>query len=239
MDYAESLEGMFKGLEDETFSVFNNQRRAVPRTHQDSNDIRMFSKHGVDAVLYGDVDEAGNIESDILEKWESLRSQRGPTIFVLQMCADAGKELVEFLVVRRVFPYIAGEMEEIDFQSRSWQAIMPDNIGMEDMYPVWFFGAVDAISELSRMVDRYMALHQGALRRSERMKIRKNFLRIAENWYNFLDYVQKNVVPQVMDDFNKWGFRGSFRSVLSRVRYAMGHQLDLVNIAIEMTPDHS
>lgn len=239
MSYVESLERMFGELEDETFPVFVDQRRAIPYTHQNSNDIRVLSKHGIDEVLYGNIDEVGKIESEILDKWESLRSQKGPTVFGLQMCADAGKEVVEFLVAKRMFPYIVGEVKEINFQSRSWQAIMPSTIGMEDMYPMWFFGAVDAVSELSRMVDRYMVLQQGKLIRGERMRIRKNFLRVAQDWYDFLDYVQKNVAPQVMDDFNKWGFRGSFRSVLSRVRYAMGHQLDLVNIAIEMMPDPS
>ncbi len=212
-------------LENEFIEVFENQRRSVPKAYVYGNELRSLSKEGIKAVIDADWDKVRDIGYKIAGVWQKLGELNLPGTFQAYQDFETAQELVEFWAVEGMFHAIldGGTMSAVD-----WESFSPDKFKMTPQ--AWLFGLLDAGSELSRCVSRYII--KSRLNRETRLVMRQRFLAIASELNDFLEPFTE-MTPAVMDAYNKYGFRQGFRSKMNQLRGAIEYQMRLVEESIE------
>lgn len=206
-------------------AVFDEQRRAIPKTYNYGNEIRRLSKAAIKATIDGRNDDVVEIVREMSDVWGKLGTLSLPMTFQAFQDFETAQELIEAHASYAMFRAIldGGTMSAVDWESFGPQVfnIIPQ---------AWLFGLLDAGSELSRIINRY--IRRNRLSRRQRQTIRERFLAIAEELNDFLDHFSETT-PAVMDAYNKYGFRQSFRSKLNQLRGAIEYQERFVLEAIE------
>ncbi len=209
---------------------FDTQRRSIPKAYAFGNNIRALSKKGIAAVIFRD-EQVPLIKEEMFSYWSQMTQLHLPESFAATQQFETAQEMVEFLAVDQMFSAIlAGKgSDSFDWDDViHWEEIGPEKIGVTPQ--AWLCGLIDAGSELSRVINRYIILNKPS--RNQRRHLREGFLEVARRLNNFLD-VFSEVTPAVMDAYNKYGFRQSFRSKLNQLRGAIEYQERFVLEAIE------
>jgi hypothetical protein len=215
-------------LEQGFIQFFEDQRRSIPKAYGLGNEIRSLSKDGIRAVIDGK--DTSEIKNKILDLWKQLGKLSLPKTFGAFQDFRTGQEMVELLAVDIMFPLVFDGSSTLG--SVDWGSMCPEALDMEEMPQTWLFGMLDAGSELSRMVNRYIISHRKELPREKRMELRERFLRIGQELYDYLDRFTE-ITPAVMDAYNQFGFKQAFRSKMGQVRGAIESMEYLLTIAIE------
>jgi len=205
--------------------LFNEQRRSIPKAYALGNEIRHLSKLAIKAVIDDKKDDFGGYQERMLDLWNEMGTLSLPSTFREYQDFEAAQEVVEALAVYGMFKAIlnGGGLSYVD-----WESFSPNAL---DMTPqAWLFGLLDAGSELSRVVNRYIMAHRPP--RGFRETAHERCVVILRELNDLLDHYSE-VTPAVMDAYNKYGFRQSFRSKLNQLRGAIEHQERFVFDAIE------
>jgi len=214
---------------DEMINTFTEQRRAVPKVFDLRNRIVELTKKGMIAILHNDLDLENEIVKKIFDLWNELGQLRLPVPTGSQFDSDAGQEIVEFFFVSMFFNLMIINVEICGNNTISY-AISNFNVRINDAgipLQIILRGMVDGVTELSRMLIKYIVWSE-ITDRSERIRLRKRYIRIAEWMNSYFEKVEMNSIPMVVDAYNNRGFRNSFRSVLNRVRGAIEYQYRLL-----------
>ncbi len=209
--------------------VFDIQRRSIPKAYGYSNTLRSLSKEGIKAVI----DLNWNGFDDICDQtrvvWSKLRELALPKTFQEYQNFETAQEMIELYAVGGMFHAIldGGTMSVVN-----WESFSPEKIEVTPQ--AWLFGLLDAGSELSRVVNRYIIKNR--LNRAQRSSLRERFLAIAHELNDFLDKFSE-ITPAVMDAYNRYGFKSSFRSKMGQIRGAIESQERFVLEAIERESD--
>jgi hypothetical protein len=94
------------------------------------------------------------------------------------------------------------------------------------------FSFIDAGSEVSRCISRYIIKNIAVLNCKRRIEIRQRFLAIADEINGFLDNYN-GFPPAVVDAYNKYGYSNTLRSKLNQIRGAIEYHTRLVEEALE------
>jgi hypothetical protein len=214
-------------IEEEFYRVFENQRRSIPKAYVLGNEIRELSKDGIRDVIDGK--DIADKKYESLELWKQMSKLTLPKTFGAFQDFRTGMEMVEMFAVNMIFPLMFTDAE---LKSIDWAPICPEALLMDSMPQAWLFGMLDAGSELSRVVNRFIIMHRKELKREQRMSIRERFVNIGQELYDYLDKFTE-ITPAVMDAYNQFGFRQGFRSKMGQLRRAIESEEYLLSMAIE------
>jgi predicted translin family RNA/ssDNA-binding protein len=204
---------------------FEDERRSIPKAYAYGNEIRSLSKDWIKATIDRNFDLMETIKKSISDLWEKLGELKLPKTFSAFQDFETAQEVIESYATHLMFEAIlaGGTMSAVD-----WDSFSPDKFKMTSQ--AWLFGLLDAGSELSRCVSRYIIKNR--LSREARMTMRQKFLDIANELNDFLEHFTE-ITPAVMDAYNKYGFRQGFRSKMNQLRGAIEYQMRLVEESIE------
>ena len=152
--------------------IFEKQRRDFGGAHRIGNEIRTLSKQGVAMLESSDMTAAENCEKKIKELWRELYELNLPEDIRWQFDSENGQEMVEFIIVKQLFPYLdpLTNLDKIDSLS--------SRENLQVTRQTWMAGLGDVVGELSKLQLRRLC--QSGLNREQRLALRRRFVGIAE-----------------------------------------------------------
>lgn len=203
-----SINSQLKGIVQELSidDLFENQRRNIGKAYRLANDIREASKDGIASLKSG---LSGNVlacQIDMKRHWEELIHLNLPDDISWQHQSEAGQEMVEFVFVDLFYPLLTSDVKEVP--------IIPTYQDLLVSPQIWLAGIADSTTELSKLA-RHLLLNS-KLTKEERKNLRKRFLKVAEEAYDFLERFE-TVYGQVINNSRRRFYGNTFRGMLGRV----------------------
>lgn len=189
---------------------FESQRRDFGMGYRLQNDLILASKQGVKALKSGNTEAAKTAESEMLQLWKELDRIDVPLDTWWEFSGNAGQELVEYLGVSALWPYVSGKTDII--------GTIPSAQELRMRPPTWLRGLGDVPGEIGKMV--LDVLLKGEISKEERVAIRRRLVEVVEQIYEFLDQYE-TCYPQVINDSRRKGFRNTFRGMLQNVGFLL------------------
>jgi predicted translin family RNA/ssDNA-binding protein len=197
------------------------QQRSLKRAHDISNEIKLLSKEIIDLVVNGEYNEALSLFGRIKNLISEYLDLYLPDSFKAYKEFEYEQEVVEALIVFLLFGNIISNEKEFDLDdifSLLESSSLP--ITMDGFYPQSVvYGITDGLTELSRCVSRYIVM--AGCNKNERGRIRKRLLNIVKNVYCYLDENLSGI--PVVDAYNRYKFKNSFRSRMNRIRNTINY----------------
>ena len=201
--------------------IFEDQRRNVAKSHGLKNEIILTSKKGIVALKkYASLNKKNQttvdeFADDLQRLWRQLCELDLPADLAWQFNAEAGQELAEFLFMKDLYPFVIHGREKASIE-----------FSMEDINvtrQAYLAGLGDAVGELSKMIRDYLL--QENLTKTERKEIRKRFLYVAEQIYEFLDRFE-TTHGMIINNSRQKSYRNTFRGLLDYVSDIISRQKD-------------
>jgi predicted translin family RNA/ssDNA-binding protein len=189
---------------------FESQRRDFGMGYRLQNDLILASKQGVKALKSGNMEAAKAAETEMLHLWQEIDKIDVPLDTWWEFSGNAGQELVEYLGVSALWPYVSGKAET------PGTILSVTELHMRP--PTWLRGLGDVPGEIGKMV--LDVLLKGEISKEERIAIRRRLVEVVEDIYNFLDQYE-TCYPQVINDSRRKGFRNTFRGMLQNVGFLL------------------
>lgn len=193
--------------------LFEEQRKNIGKAYSLQNQITEASKDGIASLKHTDLENAEACRNDMENYWQDLLRLNLPKDIAWQHQAEAGQEMVEFVFVSLLYPCLLDESAKLP-QLPSNEELM--------VYPqTWLAGIGDAVGELGKLTDDLLC--ENERNREERKNIRRRFLKIAKEIYDFLERYE-TVYGQVINNSRRRGYGNTYRGLLGRVRGAINRQ---------------
>lgn len=205
---------------------FENQRRNIGAAHQVRNDINNLSKRGIVAIKNEDMAEIERCARSMKALWDKLGELDLPRDVAWEFDSSAGQEIIEFLFCEKLYPKIiynasipSPELKDLTFEK------LPKPEDWKISGPAYLAGVGDAIGELSKMVMDFLLREdlKGDIYKEARIEIRKRFLSVTNEMYEFLDQFE-NCYGMCIDNSRRRGYGNTYRGLLGRARNIIERQ---------------
>ena len=206
--------------------IFEKQRRDFGGAHRIGNEIRTLSKQGVAMLEFGDMTAAENCEKKIKELWKQLYDLSLPEDICWQFDSENGQEMVEFIIVKQLFPYLDPSADLVRIDS------LPSYENLQVTRQTWMAGLGDVVGELSKLQLRRLCDHN--LDRKQRLALRRRFVEIAETIRGALGQFE-TAYPIVVNNSRRRGFFNTFRGVLVRMDNLIERHLDAIATMLDQS----
>lgn len=191
-----------------TSDFFEDQRRNIGKAYALSGEILKLTKVGIAALKSNGDARAKEIEDTARFKFGILRKLNLPEDIRWQFTSEVGQEIVEFVVVRLLYPVLfCIEGHEMP--------IFPDFDELEVTPQAYLAGLGDVPGELGKLFADYL-IASSELDMKEKLALRQRYLQICFGIHRVLDQYE-TTYPRVINATRRRGY--SFRfSVLARMR---------------------
>lgn len=196
---------------------FIAQKPNIARAYTHESEIREMSKEGIAFLKAGDIDGLENCKADIRAEWAKLGKLDLPADIKWQHDAQAGQEMVEFFTVCWFYSILFGSESEDSEKMLTAEEL-------EVTMPCWLAGIGDSVGELGKLLNDHLCGEE--LTRDERFALRKKFVALGREIYEFLDQFNNGIPPHLVNNSRRKGYGSTFRGLLGRVRGAIAHQQD-------------
>jgi len=198
------------------FGDMEEKRRNIGREgFAHINSIAELSKKGMFAIEDGDDKLADAIDRDMNIEWDKLINAYIPRRQSMQFEADAGQEIIEFVIVKTFYKYIIYGIK--NYSKESLLETVNNFKLLSD--PAWIAGLCDAIGELSKMVTHYITINHvfsDAISANDCLVIWRRLFEVIYQIYQYLRIFQ-TAYKACIDNSFRPGYFETFRGHLDNV----------------------
>jgi len=221
------IEETFSELGTSFLQLFEDQRKDFGNGMRLNQLIRDLSKKGIRALKVEDWQTVEDVKKGILSVWSEMNKLHVPSDLAWQRDAEAGQEMVEFFMVVAWYQMIFYE-GKVDLNK-----LLPQEKGLDVTDPQWLKGAVDSVSELSKVVlEDYVLDHNLSAR--EYQQLLEKYLSKMQDLVDFLDQFE-TIYPMVINNSRRRGFTNTFRGALGRIKGLLSlHKRELIRLRVDL-----
>jgi len=216
----------FSELGTSFLKLFEDQRKDFGNGMRLNQSIRDLSKKGIKALKVEDWQTIEDVKKEILSVWSEMSKLDVPGDLAWQRDAESGQEMVEFFMVVAWYQCLFYE-GKVDLSK-----LLP-NKEFDVTEPQWLKGAVDSVSELSKVVLEDHVLDHNLSAR-EYQQLLEKYLSKMQNLVDFLDQFE-TIYPMVVNNSRRRGFTNTFRGALGRIKGLLSlHKRELIRLRVDL-----
>jgi predicted translin family RNA/ssDNA-binding protein len=217
----------FSELGTSFLQLFEDQRKDFGNGMRLNQSVRDLSKKGIKALKVEDWQTVEDVKKKILSVWSEMSKLDVPNDLAWQRDAESGQEMVEFFMVVVWYQMIFYE-GKVDLSK-----LLPQKKELDVTAPQWLKGAVDSVSELSKVVlEDYVLDHN--LSSQEYRQLLEKYLSKMQNLVDFLDQLE-TIYPMVINNSRRRGFTNTFRGALGRIKGLLSlHKRELIRLRVDL-----